>query len=187
VGTQPAIDDWAVPVAPYDGESLSHYLGRYRRANTLSASMLGRLTGLGGVIARWEKLYHNPLIRSPRVTSSRRWARSSTSITTVSPRCSRRPMRARVPRLFACAGRATRWSHATGSRGRSRPRAGAAAVGGACFRNAPTVEHASPIPPCGRPAVARAADCPTRRWPRARNLFDRRVTRRTLREFNPSG
>jgi len=60
VGTQPVIDDWAVPVAPYDGESLSHYLGRYRRANTLSASMLGRLTGLGGVIARWEKLYHNP-------------------------------------------------------------------------------------------------------------------------------
>lgn len=50
-------------VEPYEGESISHYLGRLRRfkANSLpSAYSLGHLAGLGATLARWEKLYFNP-------------------------------------------------------------------------------------------------------------------------------
>ena len=50
-------------VEPYEGESISHYLGRLRRfkANSLpSAYSLGKLAGLGATLARWEKLYFNP-------------------------------------------------------------------------------------------------------------------------------
>ncbi|MEH2241372.1 TniQ family protein [Nostoc sp.] len=42
------------------GESLSHFLGRFRRENYLTATQLGKLTGLGAVIRRWEKCYFNP-------------------------------------------------------------------------------------------------------------------------------
>lgn len=50
-------------VEPFEHESISHYLGRLRRhkANSLpSASALGQAAGIGGVTARWEKLYFNP-------------------------------------------------------------------------------------------------------------------------------
>ncbi|BAZ48747.1 hypothetical protein NIES4103_13560 [Nostoc sp. NIES-4103] len=47
-------------VEPLNGESLSHFLGRFRRENYLTSSQLGKLTGLGAVISRWEKLYFNP-------------------------------------------------------------------------------------------------------------------------------
>jgi hypothetical protein len=50
-------------VEPYEGESISHYLGRLRRfkANSLpSGYSLGKIAGLGAVITRWEKLYFNP-------------------------------------------------------------------------------------------------------------------------------
>ncbi|MDZ8189275.1 MAG: TniQ family protein [Nostoc sp. ChiSLP02] len=47
-------------VEPLNGESLSHFLGRFRRENYLTSSQLGKLTGLGAVILRWEKLYLNP-------------------------------------------------------------------------------------------------------------------------------
>jgi len=50
-------------VEPYEGESISHYLGRLRRfkANSLpSGYSLGKIAGLGAVISRWEKLYFNP-------------------------------------------------------------------------------------------------------------------------------
>lgn len=43
-----------------EGESLSHFLGRFRRANYLTAARLGKLTGLGAVVSRWEKLHLNP-------------------------------------------------------------------------------------------------------------------------------
>ena len=43
-----------------EGESLSHFLGRFRRANYLTNAGLGKLTGLGAVISRWEKLHLNP-------------------------------------------------------------------------------------------------------------------------------
>ncbi|AUT01643.1 hypothetical protein CLI64_15310 [Nostoc sp. CENA543] len=47
-------------VEPLDGESLSHFLGRFRRENYLTSSQLGKLTGLGAVVSRWEKFYFNP-------------------------------------------------------------------------------------------------------------------------------
>ena len=56
----PPIPPWIFPVEPHDGESLSHFLGRFRRANYATTSQLGQKTGLGGAIARWEKFYLNP-------------------------------------------------------------------------------------------------------------------------------
>ena len=52
-------------VEPYEGESISHYLGRWRREeiNTVSSpGALGRMAGIGSVTARWEKFrfYHFP-------------------------------------------------------------------------------------------------------------------------------
>ncbi|AFY45246.1 TniQ family protein [Nostoc sp. PCC 7107] len=47
-------------VEPLEGESLSHFLGRFRRENYLTSSQLGKLTGLGAVVSRWKKLYFNP-------------------------------------------------------------------------------------------------------------------------------
>jgi hypothetical protein len=47
-------------VEPFPGESLSHFLGRFRRKNYLKPAQLGKLTGLGAAISRWEKLYLNP-------------------------------------------------------------------------------------------------------------------------------
>ncbi|WP_373537359.1 hypothetical protein [Microcoleus sp.] len=38
----------------------SPLLGRFRRANELTPTGLGKLTGLGCAIARWEKFYLNP-------------------------------------------------------------------------------------------------------------------------------
>jgi len=44
----------------YQGESLSHFLGRFRQANDLTPTGLGTAAGLGGAIARWEKFRFNP-------------------------------------------------------------------------------------------------------------------------------
>lgn len=54
------IKPWLFRVQPYQGESLSHFLGRFRRANDLTPTGLGKAAGLGGVIARWEKFRFNP-------------------------------------------------------------------------------------------------------------------------------
>lgn len=54
------IQPWLFRVEPFEGESLSHFLGRFRRANNLSASGLGKEAGIGAVVARWEKFYLNP-------------------------------------------------------------------------------------------------------------------------------
>ena len=54
------IQSWLLPVEPFEGESLSHFLGRFRRQNHLSASALGDLAGVGAVIARWERFHLNP-------------------------------------------------------------------------------------------------------------------------------
>lgn len=56
----PEIQPWFFRVEPYQGESLSHFLGRFRRANELTPSGLGRAAGIGAVVARWEKFYLNP-------------------------------------------------------------------------------------------------------------------------------
>lgn len=55
-----AIPSGLFPIEPYEGESISHFLGRFRSENDLTASGLGKLTGLGGAIARWEKFRFNP-------------------------------------------------------------------------------------------------------------------------------
>ncbi len=47
-------------IEPFECESLSHFLGRFRRENYLTATQLGKLTGLGAVISRWENCYFNP-------------------------------------------------------------------------------------------------------------------------------
>lgn len=54
------INPWLFQVEPYQGESLSHFLGRFRRANDLTPTGLGKAAGLGGAIARWEKFRFNP-------------------------------------------------------------------------------------------------------------------------------
>ena len=54
------IQPWFFRVEPYEGESVSHFLGRFRRANELTPSGLGRVAGIGAVVARWEKFHLNP-------------------------------------------------------------------------------------------------------------------------------
>jgi hypothetical protein len=54
------IQSWLLSIEPFDGESLSHFLGRFRRLNHLSPSALGDLAGVGAVIARWERFHLNP-------------------------------------------------------------------------------------------------------------------------------
>ncbi len=54
------LQPWLFRVEPFEGESLSHFLGRFRRANDLTPSRLGKAAGLGGAIARWEKFYLSP-------------------------------------------------------------------------------------------------------------------------------
>jgi len=49
------IQPWLFVVEPYEGESLSHFLGRFRRENDLTPSGLGKEAGIGAVVARWEK------------------------------------------------------------------------------------------------------------------------------------
>lgn len=56
----PEIQPWLFQVEPLEGESLSHFLGRFRRANDLTPTGLGKAAGLGGAIARWEKFRFNP-------------------------------------------------------------------------------------------------------------------------------
>lgn len=54
------IEPWLFVVEPYEGESLSHFLGRFRRENDLTVKSLGTEAGIGGVVGRWEKFRFNP-------------------------------------------------------------------------------------------------------------------------------
>lgn len=59
----PASSFWFSTVDPLDGESISHFLGRFRRVrgNSFSTpSGLGQALGLGAIPVRWERLYFNP-------------------------------------------------------------------------------------------------------------------------------
>jgi hypothetical protein len=48
-------------IEPFDGESLSHFLGRFRRENHIvRPGALGKVAGIGTAISRWEKLFYNP-------------------------------------------------------------------------------------------------------------------------------
>lgn len=54
------IQPWLFQVEPYEGESFSHFLGRFRLPNHLTPSGLGKLAGIGAVVARWERFHLNP-------------------------------------------------------------------------------------------------------------------------------
>ena len=54
------IQPWLFQIEALEGESLSHFLGRFRRANDLTTTGLGKAAGVGGAIARWEKFRFNP-------------------------------------------------------------------------------------------------------------------------------
>ncbi len=54
------IQPWLFRVEPLDDESLSYFFFRFRRANKLRPTGLGKMAGLGGAIARWEKFRFNP-------------------------------------------------------------------------------------------------------------------------------
>jgi hypothetical protein len=48
-------------VEPYEGESVSHYIGRYCRHESVeSPSQLGKAAGIGPVLVRWEKFRFIP-------------------------------------------------------------------------------------------------------------------------------
>jgi len=48
-------------IEPMQGESISHFLGRFRRRNHLSApGTLGRLAGISTSVGKWEKLLFSP-------------------------------------------------------------------------------------------------------------------------------
>ncbi len=61
------LQSWLFQVAPFEGESLSHFLGRFRRENEMTPSGLGKEAGIGAVIGRWEKFYHNPFPASEQL------------------------------------------------------------------------------------------------------------------------
>ncbi|MEM6591170.1 MAG: TniQ family protein [Cyanobacteria bacterium P01_C01_bin.73] len=54
------IQPWLFEVEPYEGESLSHFLGRFRRQNHLTVTGLGQMASIGAVVARWERFHLNP-------------------------------------------------------------------------------------------------------------------------------
>ncbi|MEH2172544.1 MAG: hypothetical protein V7K45_06675 [Nostoc sp.] len=58
--TAPDVKPWLFIIEPYPGQSLSHFLGRFRRANHLSPAGLGKLAAIGAVVARWERFHFNP-------------------------------------------------------------------------------------------------------------------------------
>lgn len=51
---------WVFLVDPYPLESISHFLGRFCRANYATLNQLGEKTGLGAALGRWEKFRFNP-------------------------------------------------------------------------------------------------------------------------------
>lgn len=53
-------DPWCVVVKPFDGESISHYLGRVERANEWTGYLVGKEAGIGAVLTRWKRFYFNP-------------------------------------------------------------------------------------------------------------------------------
>ena len=58
--THTEIQPWLFAIAPLPGESLSHFLGRFRRGNHLTPSSLGQIAKIGAVVARWERFHFNP-------------------------------------------------------------------------------------------------------------------------------
>ncbi|MEH2385133.1 MAG: TniQ family protein [Nostoc sp.] len=53
---------WINTVEPLPGESISHFLGRFERANLLTGYQIGKEAGVGAIVTRWKKLYLNPFL-----------------------------------------------------------------------------------------------------------------------------
>ncbi len=51
---------WINTLEPLPGESISHFLGRFERANLLTGYQIGKEAGVGAIVTRWKKLYLNP-------------------------------------------------------------------------------------------------------------------------------
>lgn len=59
------IQPWWFTIAPYEGESISHFLGRFRRENELTPSALGKVTGLSNAYCLQQRLRSRPLGKIP--------------------------------------------------------------------------------------------------------------------------
>lgn len=56
------IPTWYVQARPYPGESLSHYMGRFCRANCISTGILAKEAGVGhALLGRIQKFRFNPM------------------------------------------------------------------------------------------------------------------------------
>jgi hypothetical protein len=53
-------EPWINVVAPFSGESISHFLGRFERANVWTTYQIGRASEIPGGVSRWKKLFLNP-------------------------------------------------------------------------------------------------------------------------------
>lgn len=53
-------ETWLNVVEVLPGESISHFLGRFERANLLTGNQIGKEAGIGAVVTRWRKLFLNP-------------------------------------------------------------------------------------------------------------------------------
>ncbi|MEO1433369.1 MAG: TniQ family protein [Cyanobacteria bacterium J06633_8] len=53
-------ETWFDFIEPFPGESISHFLGRFERANLLTGYQIGKEAGIGSVVTRWRKLFLNP-------------------------------------------------------------------------------------------------------------------------------
>jgi hypothetical protein len=54
------VQPWMFLLEPLSGKSISDFLGRFCRENELTVTMMGKITSLGGAIARWEKFLFIP-------------------------------------------------------------------------------------------------------------------------------
>jgi len=60
------------PLEPFQGESLPHYLGRFRRLKSTGApspSALGQMVGIGAVVAQRELGFFNPFPSTEQLTT----------------------------------------------------------------------------------------------------------------------
>ena len=61
--TDPTAECFSIVLQPYEGESISHYLGRWKRQEVVSLTSIGSLSRqlrLGTAMSRWENFYLNP-------------------------------------------------------------------------------------------------------------------------------
>lgn len=62
-------ETWINIVEPFTGESISHFLGRFERANLLTGNQIGKEAGIGAVVTRWRRLFSQPISKRTRIRS----------------------------------------------------------------------------------------------------------------------